>query len=633
MYSYIVGTIFLIVSFIYLYFIGKSFVDEKKSYPFYFIIGYIIFTCIVAIGGLMVQLLQINLKIYYGYYTFVIILLGYYAYRKNKHCVISKESIKEYFKKYYFMYILLIILILFNVINFDGHWMANHTDDAYYMNLVANYGKTLHPFLQNPSTGLLDEFDLIRRLSTFELEWSYYIYMFKLEPTVFCRVFASGFNYFVVLNGMLACAFEFVKKMAKKIDANLVQYSLIPILFFSIHYRIFEVLNILQLQDMWQFNSAMWYGSSVVRIAGFYLCLVPIISADKIKFNCIVYYVLVSIVLVTRAGQALPLLMIVALSYFIAYLFKNNYKKTMIVMFVTLLVLAMLPFNGNQDIYNVINYRFDLNVFLPLMILCYVLFVFTFTIDNETIKSWNFIVLMSGILIFVPRINNLFVIFAQYDFVAARTITTWVFVFITTIGIEIILYLCTFNYNKNTIVKFFKYTTAVIFIGISISYIYTSYLFGGSVINMIKHNPNIAPQALLDVSESLEDYALKHDQEINVLSPKFMYEDNMLTSFNPQIRIKAPHVISISALTRFEGAREDSIYSTYSQDIQDVVEEFISGKTNDPTAILEIIESYLADCVVLYDESSANVLLEHGFELFEIVESRSYKYYVVGKVM
>ena len=72
--------------------------------------------------------------------------------------------------------------------------------------------------------------------------------------------------------------------------------------------------------DLWQFQTAMWYGGSIVRtmtLPIIFLYAVPLL--DKIKIKSFILIIIVAITMVSFSSIALPMLIIL---FFIFYILK-----------------------------------------------------------------------------------------------------------------------------------------------------------------------------------------------------------------------------------------------------------------------------------------------------------------------
>ena len=86
-----------------------------------------------------------------------------------------------------------------------------------------------------------------------------------------------------------------------------------------------EVKEILYVQDSWQFNTAMYYASSIVRTMGILIILVHFIENNKISIRDILLVILISVVLVSKSTIALPIIFVTCVSYLVVnFLFDDK---------------------------------------------------------------------------------------------------------------------------------------------------------------------------------------------------------------------------------------------------------------------------------------------------------------------
>ena len=78
---------------IFFYCLGSVIVSEKNSIPYRFICGYLFYSFIIAIGGIIIQLFNLSWYLFFGYTIFTVIaLLIFIAYRSKKEKIIIALS-------------------------------------------------------------------------------------------------------------------------------------------------------------------------------------------------------------------------------------------------------------------------------------------------------------------------------------------------------------------------------------------------------------------------------------------------------------------------------------------------------------------------------------------------------------
>ena len=100
---------------------------------------------------------------------------------------------------------------------------------------------------------------------------------------------------------------------------------------------------------------------------GIMLLLCPLIGNNKIDLNVIIKYFVISVVLISKSSIALPIIIGIAISYLIVYLFNKGKKEKIILLILTfgiILVDFMLYRGATLEIVNAAVDIFNKNVVL-----------------------------------------------------------------------------------------------------------------------------------------------------------------------------------------------------------------------------------------------------------------------------
>ncbi len=625
--QYFIGSIYLVFSFIYFYFVGSIFCLETDIFAKKISIGFIISTCILSVFGLITQIFR--LPVIYFYYIYIIIIvffIGLYILKKRRR--FQWTDLVEHVKHHYFIYVILICLVVLSVQHLNLQWLSNHLDDGRYLNLSSLYPLMDKPYFQNGATGLPTHFDLLRSLNTFELESSFWIWLLKIEPSIFTRVFLTAVNYFITL-----CSIVYLASVVSKerIQKKYLQYSVLPVVIFMFSSKALQTYFFV-LQDDWQFLSAMWYGSSIVRMAGTFLILAPLLD-KKIEIKSVIFYGIISIVLVTRASQALPILVLILFAYLITVFFekKHLYGITALFSIILLSILSSFVLNVNEDLIATVN-LFIMNNRQSYFLLLIIVFAFVLVFylrENQYLRRLMCIYAVCVFLMFMPKINTIFLITSQYTFVVGRTVTSFVFL------IVIVSWMCFLM----VILRYRNLKKVVPILSICFCMMISLFIIkrgdnghgAREKMSIILENNKIIPNSILYCSETIEKYANQSDEKMIVLSPEFVYEDNYLTAFCTMLRVKAPNMISLSAKPRYDDCVEASPYYTFGADQQNIVNDFTTtGNNFDAFSI--VIEAYDINCIIVLNEEAANQLKDIGYKVIDEYSSKSNNYYILSDI-
>lgn len=271
MYDYVVGTILFSLFTLSLYILGTAVLTDEKNSAYRFIIGYLVYSFFVAVGGIIIQIMKLPWLAFFIFMVILIIFLGVFsAYRIKKYKIkIFPDGLKAFISEHWFLFIICLMLLLIMLLCFIPMWFNNHLDDGYYINKMAVLPYTNEPFNIIPSTGFLREskFDPYT-LNTHELEASFYIFISKITPTVYARFFLAGFNYFLLANCVYALAKKILDSLNITYNKKIIQFIPAIVILFAFNEIFLKKYNLMFLQDSNQFTNAMYYGSSIVRTMG-----------------------------------------------------------------------------------------------------------------------------------------------------------------------------------------------------------------------------------------------------------------------------------------------------------------------------------------------------------------------------
>ena len=147
MVQYITGIILTLFLAVLFQLFGICITKNKKSFSYSFIIGYIVYSFLIAIVGIPIQILNLPWKAFFFYMIFlligILIFIFYNIYKKN--VVLNKEILIDYIKENWFLYIGAILITGLALTHIQTIWENNLTDDSYYLNKIASL-----PYLENP---------------------------------------------------------------------------------------------------------------------------------------------------------------------------------------------------------------------------------------------------------------------------------------------------------------------------------------------------------------------------------------------------------------------------------------------------------------------------------------------------
>lgn len=634
MYNYFIGAILFILLIVLLYGFGVALLGNKDSKPYNFIVGYIGYSFIMACGGIPVQLLNLPWLVFLVYAVLSWVgIIAYIVWKvKEKHIQLfeKKESI-TFIREHRVLFFCSLLLVILALAYVPILWENNRTDDGFYLSRMAGYPYMEQPFASYPATGLLQ----IPRIDAYsinigELESSVYIYLTGMSPTVYARFFLAGFHYFVLASTIYALAYKIFEVLNIRNWKRIIQYTVAIILVIGLCSNFLRDHHILVLQEDWQFNTAMHFYSSIVRTAGILLLLLPALEQKELRIKDVTVAIVVAVVLMSKSTIALPVIGITCLSYLLVSLLFSEDKKRRIAGLLVLIgfVCISLFIGGDAEVEKEVIEGYYRNWSSFLLIGCLLVFVLSFFLKNKVIYKLNSIYILMFLFMTINPINNMFEKLSVYNYVGARAQTLLIYTFIITNFI----YLHVFMYQ---FIKSRKWHTAI---GVGLTAVFTvtsvyavdeTYAIKTNY-KVILENKELIPESTLLLGDVLERLYDEKDTDINVVMSEAV-EVNGHIHYVPQVlRVVAPHVKSISAITRF-GVTEGNDFTDFTSDDQHIYDGIIIDMNPETLqAFDEMTHKFPVNCAVFPSEVNQESMNSIGFTLYDDVLSTSSgnRYYI-----
>lgn len=647
--NYLIGILFTAFYIAYMYFLGGAVVKQDRSYSYQFLIGYMVFSFFVGIGGIIIQVMNLPWRLFAAYLAIVYLGLAIFALTTyiRRHNTGYVRSDRHPFRSQWFIGFTALALTLVMLTTITYLWQNNSLDDGYYLSWVSSVPYNSETgFFTNPSTGFQMTLEGMGAyiFNTIYTEYSVYVYLLHIKTTVFCRFFMSFFNYY--LYGCCVTAFcEFVFRHTKaELRPDYFQFAAAILFLFGFAESFLYNNHLLILQDSWQFNTAMFYGSSIVRTMSIFMIVLPFLDRDQLTVRDVLTVGAIAVVLISKSSIALPLIIIVSLAYLIClWLFsfdKRNY------LWILLLLIAMLTISivlgNNASFESLVHTYFLDNLRSILFWPCVVFFITSFLYHNKYIIRFNCILLIVLALMIVPVFNNIFESASMYNFVAARAFTTFTYTFIVASFSYLLLDIVTLVKNPFLV----RRILSAIGYGMCIAVFVTTSVSNNLLdsYEIILENPNVMPESTIKLGEVLEMW---HDQtgtqNVVVSSEGLNNVNGYKHSLGVMIRTVSPHSIALSAISRF-GEDKMGPYQSYTKDSQRYFYVFLSQPNNDTYQPLsQTVNANGINVLVVTEEPGdsldiatySNYLSGDGFGLYAIVEDNNagIKHYVYTRVV
>lgn len=640
MWDYIICAIFWVVFIFGIYAFGNVLIPSKEEQSVKFVAGYLVYSFFVAIGGISVQLLNLKWSLFAIYMSILLVtIIVIIAYKKRKSGAIFTITVKEYIQYNWFLFVLCAILCFMLLFYFRSFWYGNHLDDGYYITKVATIPIDGGNYTNNVSAGTGNWTTFSYLLNTWELEASFFVKILKVTPTVYLRFFQSGFNYFVFFNCVLGFGKKIAEVVEKDKDTKSMQYILGFCLLFFVYYVYMQDTKIFFLRDMFHLNTAMYYGSSIAKLVVIMCALMFYMDEKNINLRMIVGVGCISVVMISKSSIVLPIVVVIIVSSSITWLTQNpdNRKKILgVIIGILYIALGVIIPNDSgiqQEVYTYVKLMIE----SPVMWICVVIFICSFGMKEKVVYRLNCIMFVSGVMIVVPQINDVFENCSVYGFVGGRAWSMWVYTFV--ILNVIYSYILLRKVCKEKIVK--SLYIAITF-GMTVLLIHGFKTDGGELfvtdkmpaitslkesLSVILHNRKFLPNSTIELGEELEDISNDRGKKLYVLSPQWSGIDGTAHSLCTQLRTVAPSIISVSAIERYPVDQNCELYG-YDQNVYD---EF-NGQPSDETLkpLEEAVAKYKINCYVTQNKDCGEYLKKIGFKEERPIQDGVY--YVWSKI-
>ena len=637
MIDYIICIIFWSIFTISFFGFGKAITKDKDiTFSHGLVLGYLVYSFLVALGGIPLQLLNVQ-WIYFAIYIVILwIFIWFYMIYSWKKLNLYNEfawKVKKYIRNNWVLYMVGAVLILMMLCYYAGFWLGNHQDDGYYITKVATlpYGTIGGNY--NYAVGMENQGFNSYIVNTWELEASVYVKLLRVQPTLYLRLFQSAFYYFLLLNLLKAFADKLFDTVSQKKNKSIAQYASVIVLLFGMYYLILSDNNIFPLRDMFHFNTGMFLGVSVVKMMTVLFFLLLFMYEKKITWKMVAEGGGIAIVLISKSTVALPIIAVLAIAALIVWLFlyyeKRGYIVAVILLFAYTLLGILLP---NKDGIQTIVWNDMINALhSPVIDLCIVVFALSFFLKEHVINKINGIFLLAIAFMILPEVNDVFEFLSVYDFVAGRSLTCLLYFFV----VLNVIYLMCILFSLNIKEKVIK--TIYLLGGVALACVmfWGFKAYGGNVLqsdsksetsirfclSVIKHNIYFMPNSTIELGGKINQLSQESDEQIRVIAPKMLVMDGALHTPAIMMRIYAPDIISLSAAERYP-VNNGSVVEGFTQQKYDA----FAAEPSEDTAedFFEEIEELDVNCIVVQNAECSQWLEDRSYQLYDVTAAGSY---------
>lgn len=636
MHDMILCSIFFVLYTLFIYVLGTAAVSNSKCFAYRIIIGYIIYECAIAVVGIPYQFLGLP-WLYFSYYMMliIVILFIFSIKRITKYKIkLFEEGFILFWKNHWIIFFVVFILVLLSLSNVRWLWTTNCLDDGFYVNKIATLPYLNNPNHTNMATGLYENLAFNNYLlNTGELEQSVYVYYLHVSPMIYLKYFLSAFQYFLLCCSIYAMANKIFEMCKFTIEKKYLQYVSIITILFAFNTQFFEATKLLTVQDSWQFNTAMFYGSSIVRTMGILLILLPFVNSAKIYKPDVFSAICISIMLVSKSTIAIPIIFVTCLSYLLVTLFYQKKLKSAFFAVCIIMVVAVVAYflpGENQFSESMMNLVMQ-NLASPIIVASIIIMLISFTLKNKIINKLNFMMIMIYIFIIVSPFHKIFEVLSVFEFVAKRALTTYTYTFIILNFIYLIILIGKLS-KGGLRIKWLSYSLLAVltFFG----FISANYDGEDSLIEkyqIILENPQLVPQSTINLAEKLENYCQENGTTLNLVMLERVYPNGYQHPAQIVLRTYALDVYPITSIIRY-GVTEGNEFSEFDKDDQTIINNFISNTSNTTYEPLKaVLNQFPINCIITHNET--RYLAYSGFTLYDTVidNNASMQYYIYIK--
>ncbi|MBR3049357.1 MAG: hypothetical protein IKG58_02195 [Bacilli bacterium] len=599
MIDYLICSIFLVLFISFIYLFGTA-LQKKETVLYRFIIGYIVYSFFVAVAGVITQVLKINYFIFFLY--MILLILGILTFSIYK---IKKDKIKvfpdgklEVLKNYWFIIVIVGVLTVTSLGIIEYLWLGNHQDDGYYVNRVATYATKGNIYNQTVATGLPDKSIDTYALNTWEIESSVFVRILHVSPTIYLKFALATFNYLLVCVLLVLFAERLFGNKRKRKR----YYQLLPLVLLVLGLETTGLNRyIIFLQDSWQFNAAMFYGSCLVRVAGLLFLMIHFIGEQKLSWRLILLEFLTSVVLISKSTIAIPIIGISILSYLIVFLLYRCKKKIrlLVIPLIVFIIIASIALKNIAVLDNTIISQILLNKKSILIYISIVTVLCGFIYRNKEVNIINTFLILVALFMVLNPINDITENLSMYAFVEARMLAC----IVQTIMICAFIYASVFLFNiikKDIILKIgYLLVILLLFFGIYLSYTgkYKGTLFRYKI---LYKNPYLLPNGTINLANKLEDLYKKDKKTLNVIAPEGMVPDEKyIHCVAVLLRSYAPDINVITAIGRY-GVKKGNDFSKYTTDDTKKYYDYLTDENNTDyiNEFNKVLKEFPINCIV-----------------------------------
>ena len=627
--------------------VGKTivaFAKLKEKISYYLITGFFFTYAITFLVAFPSQLLHFSWNAYFILQLLVFLFIDIFCLLINKSYwqsffddkKLNFKSIRLFLSENWLLVLFVIMFTVFSMSNQLQFYEMNY-DDYYYIGKMVNLVDAPQLFNENYFNGSLEVGETIgisRLFNSYEISYSFFATLFHIHIPFFCRVTMVLHNYVIFAIVYKELGNRFVK-------AKHAQYTLLPFFIFlipggwlyhGINLHFMDTTFYIRSYDLWQFQTAVFYGGSIVRMMALpvlYLYSEPLINKMDFKQFIVVGIISLSLLSFSSIFAQILILFLIAI-LFIKFLYHginaikiHNRRLAFLYILASLFIILLVlgtKIVDNFSFFDLESYLKGLNEYLPFIDVW-------FKPDLILNIGWIFVLLCVGLnrnisSSFWAIVLLLFIIFRSmyfpelvmttafnYFFVPLRTISSIQYLFLFSMGVSFIR-LCSYVFRKNlfynltsifsvlcVIVYFITHYNVIIyqnFLGSGIS------LSGWDFNRVLDINTEMMPTIFVEVGDFFNQLPYGN---YNLYTPKiFKYEEHITHGAG-----------FVMASNRIVTHVSDGMKMEQSE--IDILDYFCNEGVQNFDDVIEIIKDRNIDYIIVFNNESMGILKQYGYSI------------------
>lgn len=461
--NWLLTLVFYLVLFPHYYLLGNTCLEifhYEKNVRKSILAGFVTTFFITFIIGFPCQLFYLSWKFYFILQLIVFVLIdGVLIYRNRWKPFINRKTIRNFVRDNWVLILFVVIFMTLAIASQLPYYDLNY-DDTYYIGKVMNHVGTPHLMNEDYFNGSLVQasgFDPIRMINTYELSYAFLGTIFHIDLAFLCRISMAMHNYilFAIVYKEIGSYF---------VSEKYAQYTILPFFYFMLPHGYLQQgmpFGLLRIHsyDLWQFQTAAFYGGSVVRMMSIpilFIFALPLVKKMNVKQLIFMMICSISMLSFSTIFMQVVVLFFVAilLVKFIYHLYEAiQNKSTRGILVYACCVLAMVLFllatkvlghssfvQTEAYLKNVENYKgfqaawFDIDT---LLLRGWIILIVAFLLQKEK-KARAFVLVTAILYLFVFKcffIALLMLTTFGYFFVALRTVASIQYILLFLVGV------------------------------------------------------------------------------------------------------------------------------------------------------------------------------------------------------